>query len=93
MVVSLGFVPYNSTELVTEFMDGFKNLKEGEVSEPVKSQYGYHLIKATGLKNSEIIPFDKVKDQVKASLLQQKQETTFNSKIAEWKTDLNVKYN
>ena len=29
---SLGFVPYNSTQLVAEFIDGFKNLKEGEVS-------------------------------------------------------------
>lgn len=88
---SLGFVAYNSTQLVTEFMDGFKNLKEGEVSEPVKTQYGYHLIKATGLKDSEVTPFDQVKDEIKSTLLQQKQSETFNSKIEEWKTDLKVK--
>ena len=72
-------------------MDGFKDLKEGEVSEPVKSQFGYHLIKATGLKDAEVTPLDEVKDQIKATLLQQKQEDTFNSKIEEWKTELNVK--
>jgi len=88
---NLGFVQYNSTDLVPEFVDGFKNLKEGEVSTPVKSQYGYHLIKATGLKSAELISFDKAKDKIKAALLEQKQDNTFNSKIAEWKTTLNVK--
>ena len=52
---------------------GFKNLKEGEVSQPVKSQFGYHLIKATGLKGAEVTPLDKVKDKYKSTLLQQKQ--------------------
>lgn len=88
---SLGFVAYTSKDLVPEFVEGFKNLKEGEISAPVKSQYGYHIIKATGLKNSEVTPFEQVKDQIKSSLSQQKQGDAFNSKITEWKTDLKVK--
>jgi foldase protein PrsA len=88
---SLGFVPYNTTKLITEFVNGFKNLKEGEVSQPVKSQYGYHLIKATGLKGSQEISFDEAKDKIKAALLQQRQGSIFNSKVAEWATGLNVK--
>ena len=88
---SLGFVPYNSTQYVQEFMDGFKDLKEGEVSDPVKSQYGYHIIKATDLKEATITPLDEVKDQIKMQLEQQKQSEAFNSKIEEWKKDLNVK--
>ncbi|BCZ44037.1 foldase protein PrsA [Clostridium gelidum] len=90
---SLGFVAYNSTQLVPEFVAGFKDLKEGEVSQPVKSQFGYHIIKATGLKGAEVTPLDKVKDEIKATMLQQKQGSTFNDKIAEWKTDLKVKTN
>ncbi|WP_315070329.1 peptidylprolyl isomerase [uncultured Clostridium sp.] len=87
----LGFQAYNTTQLVPEFVDGFKNLKEGEISAPVKSQFGYHIIKATGLKDAQVTPFDQVKDQIKSTLLQQKQGDAFNSKIAEWKTDLKVK--
>lgn len=87
---SLGFVAYNSTQLVTEFMDGFKNLKEGQVSDPVKSQFGYHIIKATGLADAKVTSFDEVKEEIKSTLLQQKQGDTFNSKIAEWKTELKV---
>ncbi|WP_160690142.1 peptidylprolyl isomerase [Clostridium sp. C2-6-12] len=88
---SLGFVPYNSTQYVAEFVEGFKNLKEGEVSAPVKSQYGYHLIKATGLKAATVTPLDQVKDQIKSTLTQQKQSQAFNDKIEEWKTSLKVK--
>lgn len=88
---NLGFVEYNTTHLVTEFMDGFKTLKEGEVSKPVKSQYGYHLIKVTGLKSGEVIPLEKVKDQLKTILLELKKATAFDSKIEEWKTALDVK--
>ena len=88
---SYGFMPYNSTQFVAEFMDAFKTLKEGEVSAPVKSQFGYHLIKATGIKGEEITPLEKVKEEIKSTLLQQKQGTAFNSKVEEWKTELKVK--
>lgn len=88
---SLGFVEYNTTQLVTEFVDGFKNLKEGEVSNPVKSQFGYHLIKATGLKSGEVISFDQVKDKLNEAILQQKKEIAYDAKMQEWETDLNVK--
>lgn len=90
---SLGFVPYNSTQFVKEFMDSFKTLKEGQISDPVKSQFGYHLIKATEFKKAEVTPLDKVKDQIKAQLDQQKKSDAFKSKIEEWKKDLNVKIN
>jgi foldase protein PrsA len=88
---SLGFVEYNTAQLVPEFVDGFKNLKEGQVSNPVKSQYGYHLIKATGLKSGEVIPFDQVKDKLKEAILKQKKEIAYDAKMQEWETALNVK--
>lgn len=88
---NLGFVQYNTKELVSEFVEGFKNLKEGQVSEPVKSLYGYHLIKVTGIKSGEVIAFDEVKDKLKNFLLEQKKEDAYNAKIQEWKTALGVK--
>jgi Parvulin-like peptidyl-prolyl isomerase len=88
---SLGFVQYDTKELVSEFVEGFKNLKEGQVSEPVKSLYGYHLIKVTGIKSGGVVPFDEVKDQLKNFLLEQKKESIYNEKIQEWKTTIGVK--
>ena len=42
---NLGVVPAENSGLVQEFVDGLKPLKEGEISKPIKTQFGYHLIK------------------------------------------------
>lgn len=35
---------FGDGEMVTEFYEGTKALAEGEISEPIQSQYGYHII-------------------------------------------------
>ena len=52
-------------------------LKDGETSGIVKSEFGYHIIKVTGKRAAGTRPFDEVKDQIKASLLPQKQQQAF----------------
>jgi peptidyl-prolyl cis-trans isomerase D len=39
-------------------------LKKGEVSEAVRSSFGYHLIKLTGIKEANVKPFDEAKADV-----------------------------
>ncbi|MCF7987775.1 MAG: SurA N-terminal domain-containing protein [Methylovulum sp.] len=46
------------------FEDAAKTLQQGDVSEPVKSSFGYHLIKVTELVAGKTKPFDVVKDEV-----------------------------
>ena len=87
----LGFVEYDQSNYDQDFLDGFKQLSEGQISDPIKSQFGYHIIKATGLKDAEVTPLEDVKDQIKSQLLQQKQSDAFNSKISEWKEAAKVK--
>jgi foldase protein PrsA len=88
----LGFYPYDTTQLDADFMAGAKTLKEGEVSQPVKTQFGFHLIKATNITaDKKVTPIEEVKDQIKSSLLQEKQNTEFTSKLEQWKKELKVK--
>ncbi|KAA5773195.1 peptidylprolyl isomerase, partial [Pseudomonas aeruginosa] len=37
--------------MVKEFQDGLEELEVGEISKPVKSQFGYHLIKLENINN------------------------------------------
>lgn len=87
----LGFVTYDQQNYDQDFLAGFKELGEGQISEPIKSQFGYHIIKATGLKDEVVTPFEDVKEQIKSQLLQQKQSEAYNSKIEEWKNAAKVK--
>ncbi|MCU7920391.1 MAG: SurA N-terminal domain-containing protein [Candidatus Thiodiazotropha sp. (ex Epidulcina cf. delphinae)] len=42
-------------------------LREGEVSEPVRSSFGLHLIKLTGIKAGDVKPFEEARGEVEAA--------------------------
>ena len=48
---------FTEGQMVTEFYDGAKALAEDEVSELVKSNYGYHIIKRVKLDDSQLDNF------------------------------------
>lgn len=50
---SLGLVT-NSTEFVPEFKAAVKTLKQGKISKPVKSEYGYHIIYVTSTNTKDM---------------------------------------
>ncbi|MFZ2169358.1 MAG: SurA N-terminal domain-containing protein [Methylococcaceae bacterium] len=55
---------FNVGVMEKAFEDAASALKLGEVSNPVKSAFGYHLIKVTELVPGNIKPFDSVKNEV-----------------------------
>ena len=60
---------------VPEFGDAMKKLKKGEMTEtPVKTQFGFHVIRLDDTRNAPFPGFDEVKDQVKQRLEQQKMQ-------------------
>lgn len=89
---SLGYVEYSNENYDKDFMAAAKELKEGEISGPVKSAFGYHIIKVDGVQNEEYTQsFDEVKDSIKSSLETEKKNEAYEAKLEEWKKELDVK--
>lgn len=62
---------FSTDEMVEEFSDAVKELKKDEYTkEPVKTEYGYHIILKTGEKDKPKL--SKVKDEIKEKLTEQK---------------------
>lgn len=71
----LGFI--NSGDMEKSFEDAVLTLKQGEVSDPVRSSFGYHLIKLTQLIPGEVKPFDAVKDELTKTYQKTQAENQF----------------
>jgi peptidyl-prolyl cis-trans isomerase C len=72
---------------VPEFSKAMVALKKGEMSAPVKSQFGYHIIKLEDTREAQFPPFAEVKPQVMQRLEQQKITTFQETLRKQAKTD------
>lgn len=66
-------------QMIPEFEKVAFESEVGEISEPVKTQFGYHIIEVQSKQEAEVQPLDKVKDMIKANLLQEMQNYTYLS--------------
>jgi peptidyl-prolyl cis-trans isomerase D len=67
----------NPGELDPAFEKTAFALQSGQVSDPVKSSFGYHLMKLTELEPGEVKPFESVKAEVEKAYRRHKAENTF----------------
>ena len=67
--------------------------KAKEVSAPVKTPFGYHIIRLEEKKAASFVPFNDVKEGLKAQLLNQKITAEMQKRIEQAKKDLKVKVN
>ena len=74
----------NPKSYVPEFSEALVKLKKGEMTQvPVKSQFGYHIIRLDDTREAKFPTLDEVKPQIVARLTQQK--------VIEYRDDLRAK--
>jgi parvulin-like peptidyl-prolyl isomerase/Tfp pilus assembly protein PilF len=73
----LGYVD-KDTPFVQEFKDALFKLEVGQISEPTKSQFGFHIIKALEKRESA---FEDIKDDVESDLKTEREEEAFKNWI------------
>lgn len=69
--------------MVKEFEDAAFSMNKDEISDPVKTQFGYHLIKVTNKTDGDSITFDNVEQDVRAEALRLKQQQIYLDKLQE----------
>lgn len=89
----LGFVNYVDSGFDENFMKAAIALKVGQVSQPVKTSYGYHVIKCVKKEEYPVKSLDKVKEDIKKQLQSDKQQELLKQKIAQWKKEAKITKN
>ncbi|MBU5426340.1 peptidylprolyl isomerase [Tissierella pigra] len=80
-------------QMVPEFEDAAFNMEVDSISEPVKTQFGYHIIKLINKNAEGLSSFDEIKDQVTQQVLGTKQQQAYINKTNELKQKYEVKNN
>ena len=68
-------------QMVKEFEDVAFAAEIGEVKGPVKTQFGYHLIKVENKREETVAFFDEVKEVIRRNLVQQKQNAKYMEQV------------
>jgi len=86
----LGF--FSKEEMVPEFAEAAFSTKPGKLSDIVKTQFGYHIIKVVDRKEAGITPFDEIKTRIKRYLEEKKKMEAFQKLMEESKQSAKIVY-
>lgn len=72
---------FQSGQMVPEFENALLDMEEGEISEPVKSQFGYHVIKLNEKNKIQDTDYESVKPQLSQQFLMLKQQEKYANEM------------
>ncbi len=84
---------FSRGQQVPDFVRSAAGLKVGEISKPVKSEDGYHIVVVTDKKMGPVVEFERVKDMLSQKLSGEKQKEAFDKYLGELKKNYTIEIN
>jgi len=82
---------FTREQMVPEFANAAFGMKKGDISEPVKSQFGFHIIQVTDRKDAETMQLDAVKPRLLAFLNQRMRDSQVQKVLSDLREKADVK--
>lgn len=79
---------FHAGQTVAEFDQALKGMASGEISEPVKTMYGYHIIRLDSVEPKRQLSFDEAAVLIRANMEKKLRQEIYD----EWMTSLQAKY-
>lgn len=76
---------FGSGQMVPEFENACAEMEVGEISAPVQTQFGYHLIRLNKKEEGGEMTYEEVKDNLMEALKEEKQQAAYQSKVNQLK--------
>ena len=81
----------NSTGFLPEFVEAASALENaGDISAPVASYYGYHIIKKVSEVPAGVVPYEDVKETLTKELADEKKREAINTAVKEWENAADI---
>ncbi len=85
-------VSYPTQNYVEEFAEGLFALENvGDISEPIATEYGYHIIKYYGDMESGPIAYDDVRDGIYEEMLSERKQAYYDEQFLIWEEGMDIK--
>lgn len=83
----------DTDRLSPNYLKVLLSLKPGEISKPLKDNFGYHLFLLIGWRSRGMIPFPEARDRIHDDLTKEEQDHRFDQWMADLKRKATVKVN
>ena len=76
--------------MVPEFEKVAFSMESGELSDPVRTQFGWHLIQVKERNKGKLTPYDAIKEKVTEFLNERRKDATFDAFLDRLKAEANI---
>lgn len=84
---------FKKGQMIPEFESAAFGLNTGHVSDVIKTRFGYHIIKLVDRKPAEYRGFNEVADEIRVSIMRDRQRQSFDTFAATLRKQANIQIN